>query len=185
MDKENVAWAKTIINVYKYLEKITGAIDKIFETRAIGGSNMSGGLNGRNSVINLTNTLINLIDRKITLINLKVLTEDVLCAMDNYSARILIQKYCDGRSSEQIAKLFNISRRTYFRKLNTALVSFKKVMAQFGYDEKKLKSTLKNEKWILDVYKKMKESSDDEMVFDDCYITSICSRINKQSVASC
>lgn len=179
MINNELIWTKTLLSTYRYLGTITNALDRLFESRAMNGNNMSSKYFSRNNVVSLTTSLIDLIGRKTTLINLKILVEDVLLSMDRDSARILIKKYCDGMTSDEIAKILNVSRRTYFRKLNTALNSFRKYLLFKGYDNEKLSSTLKREKWIIDVYEEFNKNEEDSDFVNDAYIGSVCNRLNK------
>lgn len=178
-NNKNYAWGKTVMGVYKYLERITNSYDKVFDARAMSGKDMGSRSRVRNNTLSLTTSLIDLMGRKIALINLKVLTEKSLLQMDRTYARILILKYCDCRTSEDISKSFGFSTRTYFRKLNNALSSFEKTMAMLGYDSDALYELVKNEKWIVDAYKKTHTHEVEECVFDDTYITNVCNRMGK------
>lgn len=179
MDKNNNAWGKTILGVYRYLERITNSYDKVFHERAMAGKDMGSHSRVRNNTLSLTTSLIDLMGRKISMINLKVLTEKALVQMDRTYARILILKYFDCRTSEDIAKTMGFSTRTYFRKLNSALSSFEKTMGMLGYDSDALLELVKNEKWIVDAYKKTQASEVEECVFDDKYITTVCNKLNR------
>ncbi len=147
-------WSKTILSVYKYLERIAGAIDKLIDRNAMNSFYYFTGSVQDNSVMAVANRIIELSDRKIKLINLKLLTEKSLERCDKDFAQILILKYIDCEKSEDIAKRFNLSMRTYFRRLNQAEEQFYNILAFSGFNEKKLNCYLKTEKWILEVYNK-------------------------------
>ena len=152
MDNNN--WSKTLLGVYRYLPRVTYALDKIVKTRAYNSSFTSTNNIAFNDVMNVANTILDLTERKITLINLKLIIEKALCSMDKNLARILILKFIDGRKSNEIADVFKICLRTFFRKVNTALDSFSKALLRMGYNDEKLKNMLKNEKWIMEVFNK-------------------------------
>jgi DNA-directed RNA polymerase specialized sigma24 family protein len=97
-------WCKTFLNAYRCLEKITQAIDKIVLTT---------GLNSNYDTKSSANKIIELTERKITLINLKLLIEKTLNQLDTKDAKLLLLKYVDKVKSEDIAKVFNISNRTF------------------------------------------------------------------------
>ena len=150
---ENTNWSKTLLGVYRYLPRVTYAFDKIVKTRAYNSFYGSSNNPGFNDVMNISNAILDLTERKISLINLKLITEKALKSMDTDLARILILKFIDGKKSVEIAEKFGFCLRTFFRKINTALISFKKALNRIGYDDVKLFDMLKKEKWILEVYR--------------------------------
>ena len=133
-------WAKTILSVYRYLERISGAIDKMVERQALNSYYYFSGSSIDNGILSVSKRIIELSERKVRLINLKVLTEKALKGCDKILGQILIEKYIEGESSDNIAESLNLSPRTYFRRLTQA-------------EEQFLNSYLAEEKWILDVYK--------------------------------
>lgn len=146
-------WAKTILSVYRYLERISGAIDKMIERQALNSYYYFSGSSIDNGVLSVSKRIIELSERKVRLINLKVLTEKALKGCDKILGQILIEKYIEGESSDNIAESLNLSPRTYFRRLTQAEEQFLNNLTLQGFNSKKLNSYLAEEKWILDVYK--------------------------------
>ena len=149
---KNNVWAKTILYVYKYLDNLADAIDRIVEKEAMHSFYYLTNSNIDNSVMSVSNRIIALIERKAKLINMKVLTEEVLENCRELNAQLLIERYIDNDRSEDIAIRHDMPIRTYFRKLIQAEDNFSSLMADRGYDEKRLHEYLKEEKWIKDVY---------------------------------
>lgn len=145
-------WPKTILSVYRYLERICDAIDKISIASALSSNNISGQNYFLNNTYAISQKLLDLGERKVTLINLKLLTEDVLSKMKEIDANLLIEKYIDGRKAKEIAERYNLSLRSAFRKLALAEESFDKKLNLLGYDDEKLSKMLKDERWIINVY---------------------------------
>jgi hypothetical protein len=141
-------WCKTFLNIYRSLEKITFAIDKIV---------LTSGLNISGDVYFTANKMIELTNRKITLINLKLLIEKQLSELPSTYAKLLILKYVDRLRGEDIATAFKISNRTYFRRHNAALKSFELCLKKNGKDHKTLLEVCKKEAWIMDLYNKFLE----------------------------
>lgn len=150
--ENDLIWTKTILSVYRYLERICGAIDKIVMQSALNSTNILGQNYHYNNVYSITQRLIDLSERKVTLINLKILTENVLKKVGKDNARILIQRYVDGLKSKEIAENFGVSTRTVFRKLEVAEQTFSRKLQIMGYDANRLKDFLKDEKWINNAY---------------------------------
>ena len=66
-------WAKTILTSYRFLEKVSDAIDRLVETRALNSFYMGGNNFSQNNVFVVSESLINLTERKKKLINLSLL----------------------------------------------------------------------------------------------------------------
>lgn len=174
MKNDNIVWTKTILTVYRYLERIAGAIDKIIMQSALGSGNICGQNYYFNNVYSVTDKIINLSERKVTLINLKVLIEDTLAEIDKKDALILIEKFLDGEKTKEIMERNNISMRTVFRKLDNALKSFGNRLNVKGYDENKIYSMLKDENWILNVYSRYSKNGE-EIVLSNIYLAKAVS----------
>lgn len=151
------AWGKTILTIYRYLERIAGAIDKLVERQALNSYYYFKENTQNNGVLNVAEKIIELSERKVRLINIKVLTEESLKKCDRKLAELLIYRYIDGDRSEDIAKRLDLSERTYFRRLNQAEDQFLHNFAVKGFSENKLTSYLKEEKWIMEVFNKFND----------------------------
>lgn len=155
-------WAKSTLTVYPYLVKISEAIDRMIERRAINSFYVSGSNYLSNNIYDLANKLIDLSERKITLINLKILVENTLKKCERDYAKLLIAKYMSKKKSGELCEMFSLSRRTYFRKIKEAEEKFDKQLLKQGFDASKFEEMLKNENWILDVKRTYEKSSDME-----------------------
>lgn len=146
----NNNWAKTILCVHKYLERITDGIDNLVEREAMNSYYYSS--TRENGVSKVANKIIELIERKKKLINIKVLTEKCLEDIEPIQAQILIGKYINEEPCQMLASRLNIPERTFFRKLLQGEDSFTKALGRYGFSEERMFSYLKDEKWIFDVY---------------------------------
>ena len=156
-----ILWTKTILSVYRYLERISNAIDKIVKRSAFASGYLSQQNYYYNNVLSVSQKIIDLSQRKITLINLKVLIEDVLKTISKKDAQILIERYIDGDKCKQIAQKYNLSIRTIFRRIESAEIAFAKTLKIKGYCESKLTNFLKDEKWITNVYCRLSQKEED------------------------
>lgn len=147
---KNNNWTKTILYVHKYLERITEGIDKLVEREAMNSYYYSS--TRENDVTKVANKIIELTERKKKLINIKVLTEKCLGDIDNLQARILIGRYINEEPCEMLSSRLNLTERTFFRKLAQSEESFSKALSRYGFNEEKMYTYLKDEKWIFDVY---------------------------------
>ena len=139
-------WAKTLLTIYNCLETIASAIDNLVITQSVS--------SGRNNLTTLENVekVINLIQRKKLLVNLKVLIDNSLSKLDKNCARILIMKYVDKVRPEFAMEILELSRRTYFRRIDSSIDSFASALSSLGYDEGVLEAMLKKEHWIREYY---------------------------------
>lgn len=172
--KNDLLWTETILTVYRYLERISGAIDKIIMQRALASSNIVGQNYFYNNTYSVSQRIIDLSERKITLINLKVLIEDTLCKIDPKEAKILIFKYVDKLKSREIAPKMGIALRSVFRKLESAEQSFKSELIASGYNDIKLKDMLKDEVWINQTYNALAKK-DENFEFTKIYLAKAVS----------
>lgn len=146
--KTNI-WAKTLLTIYRYLERMAGAIDKMIETRALGSMNVSGANYSENNILSLSEKIINLSERKVKLINIKILIEDSLEKCGKSYARLLIGKYLDECTNTDLCEKFGLSHRTFFRRLSDAERRFESAMESFGFNSNRLDEYLAGEQWIL------------------------------------
>ena len=148
---QNHVWGKTLLSVYRYLDRIADAIDNIIEKQAVQTSSMLGSDALTHNTLALANRIIDLSERKVKLINIKLLTEKALSSIDEKGAKILIMKYFDNASCEDILTALSLSRRTYFRRIGEMEAAFEASCSQFGFPMERLDSYLAGEVWILNV----------------------------------
>lgn len=149
---KNNLWAKTTLSVYRYLERICDAIDKMVENKAMASFYVCSCNLANSNIINVADKIIALSERKKTLINLKVLVDNALKNCEHINAQILIEHYMDNDKVADIVARHNFSERSYFRKMENAEKDFLTQLALQGFSESHLAQYLANEKWILDVY---------------------------------
>lgn len=152
-------WTKTILYVYKYLERVCDGIDALVEESALHSFHHR----SENEASRVAERICKLCERKAKLVNIKVLADTCLLKSDKTSAQLLIEKYIDEDQGEDIALRHNINFRTYFRKMIQAETSFSILMLREGFSESKLNEYLKDEKWIIEVYEKFENENSGEM----------------------
>ncbi len=157
----DLCWTKTVLTVYRYLERICGAIDKIVMKSALGSSNILGQNYFYNNTLTISQKIIELSERKVTLINLKILIEETLAQIDEKEAQVLIEKYVDGLKNQTLADNLGVGLRTIFRRITSAEQSFKSKLTAKGYNDVKIKDMLKNEAWINNAYYTISTKNED------------------------
>lgn len=145
-------WTKTLLYVYKYLERVCDGIDMLVERNALNSFHYR----SDNEVGFVSERICALCERKAKLVNIKVLVDTCLLKLEKSSAQLLIERYIDDDASENIAFRHGLNIRTYFRKLIQAESSFSILMLREGYNEDKLEEYLSGEKWIIEVCEKFK-----------------------------
>ncbi len=173
--KKELVWTKTLLTVYRYLERICGAVDKIMMKSALGSSNIVGQNYFYNNVYTITQKLIDLSQRKVTLINLKVLIEDVLSEMNPDEAKLLIERYFDGSKARVLAEKRNISIRTVFRKISDAEKTFTLKLHFKGYNDFKMKEFISDEEWIKNVYRRFCDSDCEDVLLSTSELSKVVS----------
>ncbi|MEG1751464.1 MAG: hypothetical protein RR140_00350 [Clostridia bacterium] len=161
--------AKALLTCYRYLERVTASLDKIFQTRAMGSFAWQG------SIELLTNKLIGLTERKTTLINLKIIIEKALLTMDLQGAKLLVKKFVDCEKIEKIADNIKCSRRNVSRKINSAIQSFGMALRRQNFSQEKVLNLIKSENWIKQIQNSFIEKptyAEDEI--DDRFVRSVC-----------
>lgn len=154
---KNKAWAKTVLEIYRHLETICGAIDDAVRKTSMSGFGVSG--DARYSA----DKMIELIQKKKKLINLKVLVEKVLVSLNIVDTKILTLFYLDNVKAKDIASMLNMNIRTFFRKKDAGLTRFANAMKIEGYDSNYLYDTYSSEHWIINAY----ENNEKQMVSSD------------------
>lgn len=160
--KNDLVWAKTILSVYRYLERICDAIDNIVMQSALGSFNIVGQEYSCNNVYSISQKIIDYSQRKITLINLKILIEDILQELSPSDAKVLIERYVEGAKRREMAEKFEVGLRTVYRKIDHAEQAFVKKMRLKGYGAFSIEEFLKNELWIKNAYLNIEDKGEED-----------------------
>lgn len=147
-------WSKTLLSVYKYLERVCDGIDILVEQSALNSFHYR----SENEAGRVAQRICDLCERKSKLVNIKVLVDKCLLKCQQQGAQLLIERYIDDDISENIAERNNLNIRTYFRKLQQAENSFSTFILKEGFSDERLEKYLANEKWILEVCEKFKNA---------------------------
>ena len=173
--KKDLVWTKTLLSVYRYLERVCDAIDKIVMKNALGCADITGQNYFQNNIYSVSQRIIDLSERKVTLINLKVLVEDTLKCLNAKEAKVLIEKYVDDAKAQDIAQIHDISIRTVFRIINNAEKSFSARLRLQGWSDLKLRVMIKDEMWIKNVFNQFSEKVPENFVFSTAYLAKVAS----------
>ena len=149
---KSILWSKTILSAYKYFERIAGAIDKLVIKEAMGSISSQSLIYSMKSAEAVTSKILDYSEKKIALINAKLLVEKALYSMDKNQALILIKKYINGKKPNEIISEIGCARRSYYRKLDSAINSFACQINLLGFSEQRLDQMLSDQKWLMKIY---------------------------------
>jgi len=143
-------WSKSALTIYRYLETMSNTIDKIVVTT--GKTSYSSLLQKYQSTYYQAGKIIELVERKRKMINLKIAVEDAYSNLSVMDRRIVGLVYVDGVKSERVAKLLNMSLRTFFRRKLVALNNFSDEMELAGFNSEFFLREYAKERWFMSVY---------------------------------
>lgn len=150
-------WVKTFFSIFRWLERLTKAIDDYVLIR--GTSCYYKNLSSITlcSTTKVVNDITGLMNKKINLINIKILIEKMLQNLSSDHARFVVAKYVDNHTFEETAQILEVSTRTALRWNLVVLEKCGKYLKSLGYTDAKLKDLIGHEKWVLAVAKKLKQ----------------------------
>ncbi len=149
-------WNKTLLSVYRYIDTVIKAIDNLVLKQALNSGFYYSAY--FNSTFNCVNKIIDLTARKQRLLGTKILLDDALNKLSNDDVRLLMLIYVDMVKSSDIAKNFNISIRTFFRKKRLAINKLANILKALGFNSPKLKEHLQGEGWLINLFNKNLEN---------------------------
>lgn len=146
-------WCKSFLSIYHIIPNIISSIDKLVMLKSANSSYFGDG--AKNSTLNQIEQVINLSQKKINLINLKVLTDEALLDMNVDSSRLLVVRYVNNINCKKAIELSKLSRRTYFRNLNKAMVEFEKVLYKKVLANANIYNSFLRENFLDDIFERI------------------------------
>ena len=147
-------WSKTLLRSYGMLDKAIGAIDRAFEKIV----NSSRCASSYDTLFNGTEVvagkLLSLIEKKKILVRTQKLVDNILDKMDKDNAKLLVLKYINNISNEEISVLLNKSVRTVLRYSIIAIDEFSSALESSGLTQIDFFEAFLEQKWILEIYKR-------------------------------
>ena len=135
-----------VLKIYRYLEPMAISIDRQIATKSYNPECSIGF-----SMEKTTGEIIGLTERKIALINLKVLIDKAIAKLNDNNKKIIILKYIDNLSVNEICELLSVSQRTYFRKSNAAIDAFCRMFAIQNSLHGDILSKYQKQKWFVNM----------------------------------
>lgn len=146
-------WCKSFLCIYHIIPNIVSSIDKLILLKGANSSYFGDG--AKNSTLNQIEGIIDLSQKKVNLINLKVLTDEALLEMNSNLSKLLVVRYINNINCKKAIELSKMSRRTYFRMLNKAIVEFEKVLQRKVVNNNKIYNSFIQEKFLEDIFERI------------------------------
>ncbi len=110
-------WMRTVFTAYSTIDKVLKAIDKQVLSESLSSTSTF----GAEDTLKLADSVLDKIHRKRKLCVLKYLTEQSVKSIKEENAKVLIFKFFDELSDEEICDILKISSRTLHRKIASGL----------------------------------------------------------------
>lgn len=152
---------KTMLCAYGYLGAAADKLDELTMGRALsaGVSDKGGGTAGGLTTYEQVDRILDLVNKKVRLCSLKATIDETLNQLSYEEQLILKMRYIQGLKFEYFGDILKYTKRTYFRRIDTALKKFCGAMARNGYSDEWFEKEYMNQKWIKNLYRKLYKSS--------------------------
>lgn len=147
-EQEQKFWIKTLLTTHSKIPEIIKAVDKIIELQATSVSFMSDIYNREKSTLNQVEKVIDLSERKNNLLNIYIMSKKLTKNLSFSDADFIEKKFVYNWTSEDLAKEFNISVRTVFRKIDKLISEIYETTKRNNWSLRFFKSQVKNERWL-------------------------------------
>ncbi len=147
-------WIKTLLSSYSIFPEIIKTVDKIIELQASTVSFVQDIYNGDNSFDQMER-VIDLSERKNSLVNIYLMTKDMMSGISKDDYDIIDKRFNLNWSASEIAKDYNISVRTAYRKIDKIVDEIYLICKGRNWSLRLIESQIKNETWLVDRYLKI------------------------------
>jgi len=141
-------WVKSMFQAYNYINRVVHSIDKQVVDRGVS-SHLSYDCG---QTLKTAEMIMELIERKRHLNCVKNLVDECLHFISLKSSKILVLRFFDKQTEEEVGQLIGVSRRTVQRMLDKAYGECYLYFVKQGYSDELLNKYLENESWLIDIY---------------------------------
>lgn len=141
-------WIKTLLSSQKTFPEIIKTLDRIIELQASSVSFASSIYNLENPTFKQVEKVIDLSERKTFLLNIYLMSKELTKGLSSADSEFLEKKFVYNLSVETLAKEFDISPRTVYRKTNKLIDEIYSKITRKNWSLKFLESQIKNEFWL-------------------------------------
>ena len=141
-------WIKTLLSSQKTFPEIIKTLDRIIELQASSVSFASSIYNLENPTFKQVEKVIDLSERKTFLLNIYLMSKELTKGLSSTDSEFLEKKFVYNLSVETLAKEFDISPRTVYRKTNKLIDEIYAKITRKNWSLEFLESQIKNEFWL-------------------------------------
>ena len=104
--------------------------------------------------------------------------------MDKFNSKILILKYIDNIRVDDILEVLNLTKRTFYRRLNRAIKEFESLFNVKVQSNKVILNSFKNEEFLEDIFERidnfyLQSKNDDICKYSEFICNMIISKMKK------
>lgn len=147
-------WIKTLISSFNTFPEIIKTLDKIIEIQASSLSFASDIYNKSKSTYNQVEKVIDLSERKSSLLNIYIMSKKMIKSLSSDNFEFLEKRFIYNWSSEELAKEFDISIRTVYRKTDKIIDLIYDYCTKNNWSIKFIETQIKEEGWLKEKYLK-------------------------------
>lgn len=148
-------WIKTLISSQSTLPEIIKTVDKIIEIQASSISFAADIYNKNKSTYSQFEKVIDLTERKNSLLNIYIITKEMCKNLSTENFELLERKYIFNWSADEIAKFYDISLRTVYRKIDKIINLIYEFCLKNKWSLKFIESQTREEGWLKEKYLKL------------------------------
>ena len=149
---QEIIWTKVFLTVYPRLERLVEEFDNARENLLKSGIGVYLGRRLTNE--ELFEKIIDVNYRRLGLINVKVLVDEGMRRLPQKAREVLQARYMD-KSVNTYCEAKDVSKRTFFRRLDSATRRLGEVLISLGYDERKILLEYKNEPILIRIKERL------------------------------
>lgn len=145
----NFLWAKTILSAYRYVPKIIKEVDNIVAEHALRSSGFDCSSFSQLSTLSQIDRMVKLTDLKNRAAFLKSYVEETMSKLSFIKQKLLSEIFFENKKITKVVMIGQLSPRTYYRRIQEALIDFEKIMDSSSYTSLDFEKDFRNDDWIL------------------------------------
>ena len=148
-------WIKTLISSQSTIPEIIKAVDKIITIQASSVSFASDIYNKNKSTYSQVEKVIDLTERKNSLVNIYVMTKEMTKSLTSENYDFMERKFVYNWNVEDLAKYYNISTRTVYRKTDKIINDIYGFCVNNKWNLKFIEMQTREEGWLKEKFIKL------------------------------
>lgn len=148
-------WIKTLLSSYNTIPEIIKTIDKIIELQASSLTFASDIYNQSKSTLSQVEKVIDLTERKNSLLNIYIMIKEMIKKLSETDAEMLEKKFVFNWSSEELAREYEVSVRTIYRKIDRIIEQIYEYCIKHKWSLRFIELQVKEEGWLKEKFLKI------------------------------